>query len=338
MLRLDQMLTLLQGRIPSARRWTTCLATATLRESLTRYKYDVVHADSINFIYYRDELAGIPTVLSLNDSVSRICFGMSRSNYSWGQRLFLRQLAHTVLREEGRMLPRFEATHVVSEVEAEWLKCRAALSNVVVIKPSVDASYLTLGDLCSDGASVPVLFAVGRLDVPFIREPLLLFLKRYWAKLGRKWPGIRFTILGPGSSIGVKRELKSYEGVEHLEWVSEFQHFLSAGRIAIFLDGGGTGIKTRVLQAMAAKKAVIGTPYAFEGFNVCDSVHGFVVNGNDACFNRINECLASSALVERLGGAARALARDEHGPEVIGRQWEALYERLAGPESHDIKE
>ncbi len=93
--------------------------------------------------------------------------------------------------------------------------------------------------------------------------------------------------------------------------------------------GGGTRLK--VVEGLALGKAIVSTTVGCEGIDVKDREHLLVADDAETFAERIVECFEDSALVQRLGAAARRLAEERYTWEISGDKLELLYGRLVGP-------
>ena len=91
-------------------------------------------------------------------------------------------------------------------------------------------------------------------------------------------------------------------------------------------DGGGTRVK--VIEALAAGKAVVGTPLAFEGLNVQDGRDAIVATDDGAFADAVVQLLADPGRRRQLGTAAHAWAERLPTADEIEDAYESLYHAL----------
>jgi len=195
----------------------------------------------------------------------------------------------------------------------------------------VDPSFLEIPLCQADRDDIharnAILFTAGSLQLPHIAEPLQQFVSGGFRQIQSVWPNVELFVLGRNAPAKVARVLAAEPGVRLVDWVEDFSQALKGVDIAIFLDKSGSGIKTRVLQALAAGKPVVGTPIALEGIQVTNEVNAFICESLDEVAEVVLKLLRDAELRMRLGCAARELVGRQCTPEVVGRQWEALYAR-----------
>jgi glycosyltransferase involved in cell wall biosynthesis len=317
--------------LPSSDRWFTGEFEQSVVMALESAVYDAAHFDMINMVRYADIVSTVPSVVSINDSLSRY-FELSarfETDAAW-QRLVFMALQRRAAAVEQRELARFAAVHVVSEQEKAYLQAHALLTNIRVIPIAVENRFLAVpGPQVRPESEISVL-AGGNLSLRSIREPLLSFLEKAWPRARDISPALRLNVLGGGSApVGMRRALARMAGVELVEWVDDYAKLCASSDIAMFLDARAGGMKNRVVQALASARPVVATEQALEGIDGVDGEHFIQVRDNEHAWAELLNLARDPLLRRRLGENARALVRLRYTQEVTGRAWEALYEEIA---------
>ncbi len=316
-------------RLPRLVQWMTLGFTQAIRRAIRDISYDVVHFTDITLVYYRDLVGRSPVVISGPDPASLHLQRNILFETSFPKRLKLAVTARAYRNIERAHLRTFSEVHVVSESDGEYLRRNAGLENVSVINHAVDPRFFAHPLEREPSTPGVTLFSSGTFSVPFVRRPFMSFFDTHWEGIRQAHPLTRWIVVGPGAPPDAKRRLTHAAGVEYYEWINDYDGALARSDIALFLDGSGTGMKTRVLQAMAAGKAVIGSAFAFGGIDMVHGVHGFLADGHASVLAAIGALLESPQLRRDIGQAARELVRASFTLEITGRSWEALYERVS---------
>jgi glycosyltransferase involved in cell wall biosynthesis len=87
-------------------------------------------------------------------------------------------------------------------------------------------------------------------------------------------------------------------------------------------------MRVKVLDALAAGKALVATPRALAGVPVEPGTHALVADGDSELGEAIVELLRDPEQRRRLGTAARALAAERLTWERAAVEYEALYASL----------
>jgi glycosyltransferase involved in cell wall biosynthesis len=119
-----------------------------------------------------------------------------------------------------------------------------------------------------------------------------------------------------------KDEIVRFEG-----YVADLGSRLAAAACFVAPIVSGTGIKTKVLEAMAAGVPVLATAEAVSGLDVEDRRHCLICR-RGADFPAAMRALADPALGARLGENARRYVQENFSPEVLRRRWAAVVGEL----------
>ena len=312
---------------PSFARFFSREARAMLARAKAAGHYDVVHYDIINMAQYHSAADGVASVHSPNDATSQVYLRLARVAKDRRLRWKLRFSALLLRRFERRSYPTFDKIHVVSENDKDYLRREAPAADIHVIPISSGYSCdYRLNRVSPERAEAPIIVVCGNLGDAAIAIGFEAFLDEILPDLGRRHPGLRVRVLGRCIADRLKQKIAGHTNVEYLAWVEDFEAFLNESDVVLLPDlAGAPGAKTRVVQAMALGKAVVGSEVAFEGIPIEPGRHGLVYGSSAECLAALESVLASPALKKSLGAAAATLAADEYSLEMIGPRYEALY-------------
>ena len=290
--------------------------------------YDVVHYDVINMAQYLDIGLVTPSILSSNDAISLAYERMIGQNRSPLRKLYLAAAAVLIRNYERKIYPRFSVVHVVSEDDAAHLRDISPDIRLAIIPLAVDRTFLDYRPVRPPAGGVPRVAFVGNLSVPGIANGLFGFLEGAYPGLSDS-ATFDFRVLGPNPSVRDTERMRTYPGLKYFSWVDDYKAFLSEADIVLVLDKSGTGIKTRVLEAMALGKPVVGTSIAFGGISVENGKHCYICDTPEETATYLKRLITDRALCESMGGNARELILAKYSMSVVGPKWEALYSELA---------
>lgn len=310
------------GRFQS-REYLRCLCGAMKVEH-----YDVLHFDIVNIAqYWRADAA---SVHSPNDATSLFYSRMAQSAGSFFTRLRLRLGAFLLRRYERRFYPRFTKVHVVSQVDANYLRKGIPNADIVFIPFGVDAEKADSGGAprqVNDGRK-PVVLVLGGANVPGVAVGIQEFVEQAIPLLAMKYPDAEFRIQGRGTDRLLERlKMPRDANVYASTWVDDLDAVIQEATVVVLPDKAGTGIKTRALQALACGTAVIGTRVAFEGLQeyARSGVHCMIADSSDELASQLSELLSDGDKRRALGLAAIELAQTQLSWSLLGPKYEAMY-------------
>jgi glycosyltransferase involved in cell wall biosynthesis len=261
----------------------------------------------------------LPAVLTLHNLV-----------WHWyGSRARLRTgAAAALLRAEGaryrfhtlRMLRRFQAAVAVSTIEAEEVR-RSSEVPVTVIPTGVDTQVLRPAP---EPAGPPRLVFTGTLSYQPNTQGIAWFADRVWPEVLRDVPDATLDIVGRDPAASV-RALDDRPGITVVGPVPEMGPYFDRAHAVIVPILAGAGIRVKIVEAMAAGRAIISTSLGWEGLPHLVPGEHLLVADEPAQFAQATIRLLREAELRRnLAAAARAVAEAHYDWRGLGDEQEAV--------------
>jgi len=168
---------------------------------------------------------------------------------------------------EKRIAGTFDATFLVSEAEAEFLRNRTGeRASVTSIPNGVDTDYFHPPERPDTGRHQEgcSLVFCGVMDYPPNVDAVTWFVRDVLPVLREKIGHVRFHIVGAKPAREVLN-LKADPGVEVLGRVPDVRPHVWEAAISVAPIRIARGLQNKVLEAMAMAKPVVATEQAFEG-------------------------------------------------------------------------
>jgi glycosyltransferase involved in cell wall biosynthesis len=301
-----------------------------LQRTILEHDPDVVHVYGLPLAQYIPSILQrrIPVALDVMDSWSLRYRRFAReagplAGTAWGVRSLV-----------NARYERWAARLGVTIIASNEADCRALIaagspeSKTTVVQNGVDAAgYFTPAP--SEPATSDLVF-VGDMSYAPNADAAELLISSILPRVQSSFPAARAVIVGknPGSRLVAK----AGTAVEVTGFVEDVRPFLHRAAVVVIPLSAGTGIKNKVLEAMAAARPVVMTPVAAEGIAVQDGVHGFVRDETDGLVDAVASVLADRSAAQQLGRAARALVTERYGWKARIDELVDVYERaIKGP-------
>ena len=202
---------------------------------------------------------------------------------NWGvSKLLYKWLALQMFRYESFRLHAIDYLIAISERELLMFKASYPSLNGRVVPITWNASKDSYQKTLKSNTQKISLFFIGSLDWKPNQEGLLWFLHKVWPICHAKFPHLSFYVAGRNMPDRIKQ--MTLDGVFMLGEVGDAVAFVNQHDIAIVPLLSGSGMRAKIIEAMALGKVVITTSIGLEGieaqdaFNVClaDSPEDFV--------------------------------------------------------------
>lgn len=294
---------------------------APLREELDRFRPDLVHVTSGEIASLGRELSDRPSVLAALDA--------GHLNYD-ARALAASGLRRRLLRGEARRLRRFEATEyarfgrvvLVSDADLLALLSLNPALRGTVIPNGVDAArYAPLASIPPDRDRI--VFTGVMSYAPNILAAQHL-VTRILPQVRAVRPAAHLAVVGRAPARAV-RALGRVEGVHVTGEVPDVRPWLAGSRVYACPMTSGTGIKNKLLEALACGVPSVATPLATQGLDVSTGHELLVAETDEAFAAAVLRVLEDDDLAARLGAAGRAYVLDRHDWRAVCLAYERVY-------------
>jgi polysaccharide biosynthesis protein PslH len=237
----------------------------------------------------------------------------------------LRAEACRYRRHVVRALPRFHTAVAVSTLEADELRALGR-TRVELIPTGVDT--LALRPAPEEPGPARLLFT-GTMSYPPNHQGIRWFAREVWPLVRAELPGAQLDIVGKDPPDDL-RALDAIDGVTVHGFVESMAPFFARAHAVVVPILAGAGIRVKIIEAMAAGRAVVSTPLGCEGLAGLEPGRHLLVAAEPQAFaDAALRLLREPELRERLAGAGRELAERFYDWRPLGEQLERVLQDAA---------
>jgi glycosyltransferase involved in cell wall biosynthesis len=293
-------------------------------EEIERFQPEVVHVTSGRLARLGSQLGGRPSVLAALDAW-HLNVVAEAGLASWIGRLTKGIQAWTVRRFERSEYRRFDRVVVVSEEDRRAILEVAPRLRIEVIPNGVDAEAFDWDGTRRDRGLIVFTgvmnYAPNVTAARFLAHEVLPLVRR-------SLPSARLALVGR-DPIRQVRALGELPGVEVVGEVPDLRPWLSrAGAYACPMLTG-TGIKNKLLEAMANGLPCVATPLALQGIAANPGEEVIVGSTEEELADHLARLLLDAGLADRVGAAGRAHVRANHTWAFVAQEYERVYRKVA---------
>jgi glycosyltransferase involved in cell wall biosynthesis len=227
-------------------------------------------------------------------------------------------------RYERATRPRFNAIVVFAERDVAAVRSTAAAGTVTRIPLTVDVPARPLDP---EGADPPTVLFVGGFGHPPNVDGAVWLARAIFPKVAARVPRARLQLVGnaPGREV---LELAG-DGVSVHASVPDVTPYLDTAAVVVAPIRIGGSMRGKVLEALAAGKALVATPRAAEGVEAAAGEQLVVADGEEALADAIVALLLDRRRRRRLAEDARRWAESSLGWDRGVAAFEELYDSVA---------
>lgn len=275
-------------------------------------KFDVVMFEPLAMGQYLFYTQDIPKILFPVDATSRI----KKQKYHEANSI-VNKIIHYIdylmtIKYEKFLYEKADSIIFSSNYDSEYTVKNVDVNheNIFTLPEGVDLSYFNYSP--NSATQKPSIAFLGAMAHPPNEHGMLWFYNNVWKKLKEKQPDLLFYIVGsnPGQKI---KDLSIHDkNIIVTGYVDDIRPYIWQASVFISPLQIGTGMKNKVLQAMAMGKAIVASPLDVQGIQAEDGKHVILAGNPDEFVKHINALLLNKQKRDELGFNARELVEKNH--------------------------
>ena len=284
--------------------------------------FDAIYAEGPMAPYV--DSVPLPKIVEPLDAGSKVCYEWFLQHKNpFKKAIWLLQYLEARNREM-RSYKNFNYCIVVTQRDKMILESYSQLLNVEVIPNGVDISYFKPINVKED---FPSLIFVGDMSGLKNVNAVLYLYKKIYPEILKEYQNIKFYIVGrnPCSEI---RKLSSDRSVIVTGYVKDVRPYLAKATVVVVPFLNGTGIKNKVLEAMAMERPVVTTSIGAYGINVTPNKNIIIADDPKEFAKRIVELLNDEQLRRKIAHNGRILVEANYSWEKVADALNELFEEI----------
>ena len=292
-----------------------------LENCLAEHDFDIVQLEGPYLLYYIPSIKGKAKIaLRAHNLEHCIWKRLAERESNPLRRFYLKKLARRIRELEIKILSEIDLLVPISDADSMGFDQLGHALPVMVIPTGIDITNYPVNE--NEGRIL--LFFIGALDWGPNQEGLDWFFREIWPEIRYRWPGLALHLAGRNPAYYFNgRNLPDNVRLEgEVEDAIEFFHHHTVMIVPLLT---GSGIRIKILEAMAMGKTVISTTIGAGGLGAMHGEHLFLAD-TPAEYIRILENLQTRKdPIQKTGMKARQFVKENFDILVLSEKLISFY-------------
>jgi glycosyltransferase involved in cell wall biosynthesis len=290
---------------------------------IEKYKPDIIHSESIYCLTAIEEIKkrfDIPIVLRAHNVEHQIWERTAQITKNPIKKLYLNILVKKLKKDELRIANYSDAVITFSEVDKQFFKHYFPLKKLEVIGIGT-----RLKKSFSPTFPISNIFHIGGMDWKPNQDGINWFLNDCWPLIHASYPQLECILAG----LNMPQKFYELENINvKIKVANDAEQFMNQHQILFVPLLSGSGVRVKIIEALALGKVVIATSIAAEGLGVTDNINILIANSKEDFLKQITKCLEKSEVCLKISENAAIFAQENFNTLKNSQKLIALYNRL----------
>jgi len=289
-----------------------------VRELCIRNRCDLIYVDLLPMGQYVDPGLGAPAIIDLHDSMTLMARRVLKTTRGWRQHLAIYLHLLKIQQLEGALGREFGLVVTNSSVDEQVIGELSTGINTVTITNGVDMGYFA-----PDHSNVDTdkIVFTGVMGYGPNEDAALFFAREIFPLVLEQRPRAEFWIVGSDPTDRVK-DLGRIAGVHVTGKVDDVRPYLSQAGVFVCPLRYGSGVKNKILAAMAMQKPIVATSLSIDGLDLADNREVLLADEPRAFAEKVVGLLSDPKTVSRLAGNGLARVQSQYSWAAMGQALE----------------
>jgi polysaccharide biosynthesis protein PslH len=297
-----------------------------ITEILRNDTFDIIQLETLQMATYLDVIrkhSKAAVVLRAHNIEHKIWQRVAENCANPFKRIYMNHLYKSLRRFEISTLDKIDGIVAITPVDARNFDRLSHSTNIISIPFGINLDTLPETPVQPEE---PSLFHIGSMNWFPNEESIRWLINEVWPVVSQRLPDIELHLAGRYmpewlKNLSVPRIKVDGEVPDVWEYMQQFSIMV----VPLF---SGSGIRIKIVEGMAAGKAIVTTVIGAEGINYENGQHLLIAKDAKSFSDAIVRLCTDKALRQNLGKNARALIAKEHDNTKLMQKLTAFYAEL----------
>ncbi len=295
-----------------------------IRELCIQERIDLIHVDLLAMIQYVDPQMNIPAIVDLHDSMTLLCRRMLKAERGWRKRLSAYLGLISAKRLEGTLGRTFDLIITNSTVDEQVIRELSTKPKTLTITNGVDTEYFAPDSTLLEADKIVFTGVMGYAPN---EDAALYFVEDIFPLVKARRPEVQFWIVGSEPSERVKA-LTRISGVHVTGKVDDVRPYVQSATVFVSPLRVGSGVKNKILAAMAMQKATVATSMSIDGLDLVDNREVLLADEPQAFAEKVVQLLTDQKAARQLGVNGLVRVQGQYSWAAMGKELETAIQSV----------
>ncbi|MBN2482413.1 MAG: glycosyltransferase [Bacteroidales bacterium] len=288
--------------------------------------FDIIQLEGSYLLPYLDTIrshTNAVVALRSHNIEHEIWSGISKNTGNAFKRMYLQNLSKRLEKFESKYTNRYDLLVPITDNDQRTFHIMGNQKPVMVCQSGCNTENLLQMKRTGWNRS---LFFLGSLDWMPNQQGLTWFALNVFPQLVRKYPDIVFYVAGRNAPRWIISKLK-HRNIIYRGEVEDAREFMESQDIMVVPLFSGSGMRVKIIEAMAAGKPVVATTKAAEGIRIVPDENILLADSVGDFMWQTERLINSSELCERISRNAIGMIRSNYDNIRITRTLVDFYQK-----------
>ena len=324
---LDALRCLISNKSYHIARFESAVFNEALIELLQQHQFDIVQLETLYLAPYIDTIrhyAPQAKIVMRAHNVEHEIWQRIVRNSRIPKRWYLHRLTTQLQQYEANVLNRYDLLVPISQRDESTFRKMGLRGPSRVTPIGLDLSHYRPDERSFMRA--PSVSFIGSLDWMPNQEGLQWFLREAWPTIHRELPKLNLQVAGRNTPARWLRNDRP--GVEFLGEVPCARKFLNQHSLSVVPLLSGSGMRAKILEAMALGKVVVTTRIGLEGIDATHRQEVLIADSPAEFLSCFRYAVEHPEEIRQMGRRARVLATEQYDHLTTARRLVASYRQV----------
>lgn len=286
-----------------------------ITEILKKENFDIIQMESLFVAPYLDKirkLSRAKIVLRTHNVEHKIWEDIAKQTSNPLKKYYVQHLAKMLKKYELNRLAKFDGVISITPEDKNYFKSHCTDTPIADISFGIDTSeYKNL----NSEIEFPSLFHLGAMNWIPNKQGIDWFLKEIWAEIHLQYPTLKLYLAGnamPDDYFKINHSNIHVKG-----FVDDPKKYISSKAIMIVPLFSSSGVRIKIIEGMAASKAIISTSKGAAGIQCEHEKNILIANTKDEFIESIQKCIEDVEFTKKLGINAKEFISKNHNKQSL---------------------